>query len=66
MWGLRPYDILLILLGTGVILFGLAAGRFHVRLPGLTEQVKKPLPRWFGRLWFFGGGVLLIYLGLKR
>jgi hypothetical protein len=25
----------------------------------------KALPRWFGRLWFFGFAVIMLYLGIK-
>jgi hypothetical protein len=64
--GLRSSGVLLVALGIAVALFGLVAGSFHIRLPGLQREVKKPLPGWFGRLWFLAGGALLIYLGLKH
>jgi hypothetical protein len=47
------------------MVFGLAAKNFHIRLPGWVSEVKKPLPAWFGRLWFIGFGALHVYLGIR-
>lgn len=66
MLGLKPSGLLLIALGVAVAIFGLAAGSFHIRLPGLDREVKKPLPGWFGRLWFLGCAAVLIYFGLRN
>ncbi len=66
MLGLKPYGLLLVALGSAVAIFGLVAGSFHIRLPGLQCEVKKPLPGWFGRLWFLAFGALLIYLGVRH
>ncbi len=58
---------LLIAMGVAVIIFGILLGEgFYIRLPGFRNEHKVHLPRWFGRLWFLGGGVLLIYLGVRR
>jgi len=65
MLGLEPNDLLLVTLGIATLVFGLVSSSFHVRLPGATNQVKMSLPRWFGRLWFIGFGILLIYLGIR-
>jgi hypothetical protein len=66
MLGLKPYGLVLVALGIAVAIFGLVAGSFHVRLPGLQREVKRPLPGWFGRLWFLVFGALLIYLGVRH
>jgi hypothetical protein len=66
MFGLKPHSLLFVALGIAAAVFGLVAGSFHIRLPGLQGEVKKPLPSWFGRLWFLAFGALLIYFGIGR
>jgi hypothetical protein len=66
MVGLKPSGLLLVGLGIAVAIFGLVAGSFHIRLPGLHSEVKKPLPGWFGRVWFLACGAVLIYLGVRH
>jgi hypothetical protein len=54
-------------LGVAVIVFGLLPGaNFFTELPTLRGVVRKPLPRWPGRLWFAAAGALLIYWGLTH
>jgi hypothetical protein len=57
----------LIILGIVVAIFGLLpGGRFFAELPTLRGFVRKPLSPWSGRLWFIGGGAILIYLGVTQ
>jgi len=64
--GFTTSGSLLILLGIAVLIFGLVADKFLIQLPGLQGIIKKPLPNWFGRLWFLVGGAVLIYLGISH
>jgi hypothetical protein len=58
---------LLVALGVAVALFGLLPGeKFFTELLTWRGVVRKPLPSWFGRLWFAATGALLIYWGLTR
>jgi hypothetical protein len=41
MLGLKPYGLVLVALGIAVAIFGLVAGSFHLRLPGLQSEVKR-------------------------
>ena len=65
--GFKTSRILLVAFGVAVIVFGLLPGvNFFTELPTLRGIVRKPVPRWFGRLWFSAGGALLIYWGLTH
>ena len=65
--GFKTSGIFLVGLGIAVTVFGLLPGsNFFTELPTLRGIVRKPLPRWFGRLWFVGAGALLIYWGLTH
>jgi hypothetical protein len=65
--GFKTSGILLVAVGVAVILFGLLPGvNFFTELPTLRGVVRKPLPRWSGRLWFAAAGALLIYWGLTH
>jgi hypothetical protein len=44
--------------------FGATGKTFRAGGPGRTAS-GRPLPRWFGRLWFFGFAVVLLYLAIK-
>jgi hypothetical protein len=58
---------LLVALGAAVVLFGLLPGvNFFTELLTLRGVVRKPLPRWLGRLWFAAAGALLIYWSLTH
>jgi len=61
----KRYGLLLVALGIAVAIFGLVAGIFYIRLPGLQSEVKKPLPVGLGRVWFLAFRVLLIYFGIR-
>jgi hypothetical protein len=64
--GFKTSGILLVALGVTVTVFGLLPGaNFFTKLPTLRGVVRKPLPRWSGRLWF-AAGALLIYWGLTH
>ncbi len=59
--------ILVVVLGVAVIVFGLLPGaNFSTDLATLRGIIRKPVPRWAGRLWFAAAGALLIYLGLTQ
>ena len=64
--GFETSRILLLVLGITVTVFGLLGANFWIEV--LTRQgiVRKPLPTWFGRLWFAGAGALLIYWGITH
>ena len=65
--GFKTSGIFLLGLGIAVIVFGLLpGGNSFIELPTLRGIVRKPVPRWFGRLWFVGAGVLLVYWGLTH
>jgi hypothetical protein len=65
--GYKTSGVLLVVFGIAVTLFGLLPGvHFFTELPSLRAIVRKPLPTWFGRLWFVAGGALLIYWGLTH
>jgi hypothetical protein len=60
-------SVLLFVLGTAVIVFGLLpGGNFFTEFLTLRGIVRKPLPTWFGRLWFVVAGALLVYWGLTH
>lgn len=63
----KTTGVLLIALGIAATVVGLLPGEgFFTELPTLRGIVRKPLPRWFGRLWFVGAGALCIYWGLTQ
>lgn len=62
----KTSGILLVALGVAVTVFGLLPGDFFTELPTLRGVVRKPLPRWFGRMGFAAAGALLIYWGLTQ
>jgi len=65
--GLKTSSVLLVVLGIAVIVFGLLPGvNFFTDFPTLRAIARKPLPTWFGRLWFVAAGALLIYWGLTH
>jgi len=65
--GFKASGILVVALGVAVTVFGLLPGvNFFTELPTLRGIVRKPVPRWSGRLWFAAGGALLIYWGLTH
>jgi hypothetical protein len=65
--GFKTSAALLIALGIAVTVFGLLPSvTFFTELLTLRGIVKKPLPRWFGRLWFVALGALCIYWGLTH
>jgi hypothetical protein len=53
----KTSSVLLVALGIAVIVFGwLPGGNFFTEFLTVRGIVRKPLPRWFGRLWFAGAG----------
>jgi hypothetical protein len=67
MRGLPAHDVLLIVLGAGITVFGLVPGlEFYFRPAGIRYPGQKPLPQRIGRLLFVLGGVSLIYLAIKH
>jgi hypothetical protein len=65
--GFKTSSVLLVLLGAAVTVVGLLPGvNFFTELPTLRGIVRKPLPTWFGRLWFVAAGALLVYWGLTH
>ena len=65
--GFKTSGVFGVVFGIAVTVFGLLPGaNFFTELPTLRGIVKKPLPRWFGRLWFVGAGALCIYWGLTQ
>jgi len=65
--GFKTSGILLVALGVAITVFGLLPGvNFFTELPTLRGIVRKPVPRWSGRLWFAAAGALLIYWGLTH
>jgi len=44
--------------------WSLVAKTYRAGGPGRTAT-GKPLPKWFGRLWFVGFGVILLYLAIR-
>jgi len=64
--GFKASGAFLLSLGAAVIVFGLLPGAdFFFEFLTLRGIVRKPVPRWLGRLWFVGAGTLLIYWGLR-
>jgi hypothetical protein len=62
---LKTSNTLLVVLGIAVIVFGLLPGvGFFTDFPTFRGIVRKPIPAWFGRLWFAALGALLVYWGL--
>jgi len=47
------------------IYVGFAAQSFHPGRLG-RHATGKPLPRWFGRLWFLGFAAVLLYLAVRQ
>jgi hypothetical protein len=64
--GFKTSSVLLVLLGIAVTVFGLLPGVNFFIDPALRAIVRKPLPTWFGRLWFVAAGTLLVYWGLTH
>jgi hypothetical protein len=56
--------IILLLMAILSLYLGMAAKTFHAGGPGRNTSAK-PLPKWFGRLWFFGFAAIMLYLGIK-
>jgi hypothetical protein len=61
---MRPLDILSISLGILAIVFGFVADSFYPGLIRRSNEGVKPLPRWFGRMWFFLFGLAAISNGV--
>jgi hypothetical protein len=56
-------SIIFLLMAACAVFFGVKGTEF--RLGGLGRTpTSKPLPIWFGRLWFFGFAIILLYLGI--
>lgn len=55
--------LIAIAIGVAAIITGMGKkGEFYALGPGQRPKPDtKPIPRWFGRLWFVGGGGLVIY-----
>jgi hypothetical protein len=65
--GFKTSGILLVAVGVAAIAFGLLPSvNFYTEFPTLRGIVRKPLPRWSGRLWFAAAGALLIHWGLTH
>lgn len=65
--GFKTSSALLLVFGAAVIVFGLLPGvNFFTEFPTLRGIVRKPVPTWFGRLWFVAAGALLVYWGLTH
>jgi hypothetical protein len=65
--GFKASGTFLVAFGVIVAVFGLLpGGKFFTRYPTLQGIVTKPIPSWFGRIWFAAGGALLIYWGLTH
>ena len=57
--------IITVSLGASAIIWSLIpGGTFYPGLKGGPNR--KPVPKWFGRLWFIGVGLWFIYMGLKH
>jgi hypothetical protein len=57
---------------TAVICFAMAAGAAFMGFKGdafytgaLGRKSTKRIPSWIGRVWFLGGAIVLVYLGVK-
>jgi hypothetical protein len=62
--GFKTPSVLLVVFGVAVTVFGLLPGvNFFIKLPTLRAIIRRPLPTWFGRLWFVAAGALLVYWG---
>jgi len=62
---LKHTDALVALIcGIVGIIFGLTADRFY---PGMIGPVgsRKPLPKWFGRIWCVAWGVIWFYMAVR-
>jgi hypothetical protein len=56
--------IIFFLMAAFAIFFGVRGSEF--RLGGLGRTpTSKPLPAWFGRMWFFGFAIIMLYLGIR-
>lgn len=65
--GLNTSSVLLVAFGIAVTVFGLLPGvNFFTELPTWRGIVRKPLPSWFGRLWFVAAGASSVYWGLTH
>jgi hypothetical protein len=66
--GYKTSSVLLLVFGTAVIVFGLLVPDGNFFTESLTRRgiVRKPMPTWFGRLWFVAAGALLVYWGLMH
>lgn len=54
-------------IGAAAIVWGLIPGvTFYPGSLGLKSVAKKPVPKWFGRLWFIAFGLWFIYMGLRH
>jgi hypothetical protein len=59
------YVWIIIGMGIGAIIWCFVPGvKFHPGMFGSRNENRKEIPRWFGRIWFIGFGLWLIYMGI--
>lgn len=57
-------SIICFVMAGGAIFIGVASKGFYGGGPGRLA-VNNPVPKWFGRLWFFGFAAVMVYVGIK-
>jgi len=60
----RTIDLLSVSIGIFAIVFGLVSDRFFAGLIRKRPASERPLPIWFGRLWFVLFGAVAISNGI--
>jgi len=56
--------IIYFLMAAFAVYFGATSESFYPGRLGRNSN-GKPVPKWFGRLWFFGFAVIALYMGIK-
>jgi hypothetical protein len=56
--------VIFFLMAAFAIYFGVMGSEF--RLGGLCRTpTSNTLPNWFGRMWFFGFAIIMLYMGIR-
>ncbi len=62
---MKYFDSIIWLVMAGLVLvIGVFAERFYAGGPGRLAS-GRPIPKWFGRLWFYGFSFVALYLGIR-
>jgi amino acid transporter len=65
MWATRHFEsIICFLMAAFGTFFGVTSGEFRPGALG-RNSTGKPLPIWFGRMWFLGFAAIMLYLGIR-